>query len=96
MEKTSSLKSQFLLVFLATTLAAITASYFTFLVTHRGMATKESFCQCHGMDKKVCPTNDVQKALYNAGVLTEYTPLKKSPQWEVLGDFEQCYTYPKK
>lgn len=94
MEK-ASIQTQFLLVFLATTLATIAASYIIFMLKQKTnhVSTKENFCQCHGMDKKVCPSNDVQKALYNAGILTEFTPLKKSPKWQVLGEFEQCYAY---
>ena len=64
------------------TVAAVVGTV-AYSITH---STKDNFCTCQGMDKKVCPNTEKLKALYNAGHLTEYTDFAKlqgTPQWSL-------------
>lgn len=47
----------------------------------------EKFCNCQGMDTKVCPNPEMLQALYSAGILTENTNLQNGPSiWKFTSE----------
>jgi len=50
------------------------------LITVYKLMTKETFCNCQGMNNQVCPDKQLLKDLYNSGELTENTDLIRLPK----------------
>lgn len=59
--------------------------------------SKDNFCNCQGMDKKVCPNPRNLQQLYNEGILTEFTPLTNKGIWkQSMPPYIQFQEYPDK